>query len=787
MAAETDLSTPASSASSSARRLRRIAICLLLVQAGALGLKAWEERQSADLAALAVMEREALAVAERLSGRVGSARTALRVAADAGRLSRAENVTDAIEDAAVLRDALTAPEGGRRRAAAETAAGLRDRGEEAGLSALGDIVVLSSSSRGTEVIAYGMAETWMPAAAGNRRFALHAEDGVGLAGVGALERMDPTETGFQRQRDGERRATACAPVPASNLSLCSSAPAPLFAAADLARVSIYLLLFAAPALAILSLFGALAGRRAAPPPAASAPASSEPAHNVDFALEGAQAGVWERRDGEPGAVINDQYAKMLGVEGGGLLTDNAFLKLVYEEDRPRMSRALDTAMDGGEFRETFRTYVSSGKSWVELRGRETRASKPGERHVAGLALDVTERTLTEERLKIAERRLRAALEGFTGPVALWDKRNRLLFWNPAFEDLFGLSGQLRLGISYDTVSVARAAAIREEKFSDFDKEAELLQLASGKWLQIVKRPTPDGGSVTIGVDVTENLQSQSQLERQRKKLKQLVAELEVSQGQAEENARKYEEAKRTAENAAEAKSSFLANMSHELRTPLNAINGFSEILANELFGPLGDKRYEEYARDIHAAGGHLLDMINDILDMSKIEAGKMTIDPKPIDPVDPVDAAVRILRRRAEEKGVRLVLRTGRDLGEIEADHRAMRQMVINLTANALKFTDAGGDVTVTVERANGEILITVADTGVGIPAEHLPRLAQPFEQVRDTTVSREGTGLGLALTKSFAEMHGGRLEIESEVGRGTTVRIRLPAIAAKTAATDAA
>jgi two-component system cell cycle sensor histidine kinase PleC len=255
----------------------------------------------------------------------------------------------------------------------------------------------------------------------------------------------------------------------------------------------------------------------------------------------------------------------------------------------------------------------------------------------------------------------------------------------------------------------------------------------------------------------------------------MVSQLEMSEGRNRELAKKYEEEKRRAEEASRAKSAFLANMSHELRTPLNAINGFSELMASELFGPLGDKRYVEYSRDILASGQLLLDLINDILDMAKIEAGKITLSPQTLDPVEAIDQAVRLMRRRAEEKGLTLMI-DGERAPEIEADHRAVKQMLLNLISNAVKFTKQGG-VMVRVRPADGGVTISVIDTGVGIPKEHLPRLGRAFEQV-DMALSRQngGTGLGLALTKSLAEMHGGRLEIDSEEGRGTIVSIFLPA-----------
>jgi two-component system cell cycle sensor histidine kinase PleC len=195
-----------------------------------------------------------------------------------------------------------------------------------------------------------------------------------------------------------------------------------------------------------------------------------------------------------------------------------------------------------------------------------------------------------------------------------------------------------------------------------------------------------------------------------------------------------------------------------------------------MYGPLGDERYKEYAQDILASGKHLLDMITDILDMAKIEAGKMTVDLHPIDIVDPVDAAVRMIRRRAEEKEIDLKLVANSGLPLVEADHRAIRQMILNLVSNAIKFTDKGGEIRVTVDQKGPNLRIAVRDNGIGIPADALPRLGEPFEQVSDTRDRNfDGTGLGLALTKSFAEMHGGRLTIASEEGRGTQVSFFLP------------
>ncbi|MBR9834445.1 MAG: HAMP domain-containing histidine kinase, partial [Alphaproteobacteria bacterium] len=339
-----------------------------------------------------------------------------------------------------------------------------------------------------------------------------------------------------------------------------------------------------------------------------------------------------------------------------------------------------------------------------------------------------------------------------------------------------LQDTLRVGMGYDTVSMTQAAGIVDRRISKDTNGSVIVRVRSGAWYKMVERKTDTGGLISMGLDVSADVQNEVELTRQREHLRKLVLELERSEGHAGELARKLNEEKLRAERSANSKSAFLANMSHELRTPLNAINGFSEILSEQMYGPLGDQRYVDYAKDILTSGQHLLDMINDILDMAKVEAGKMTVDLLPIDLVDPVDAAVRMIRRKAEDKGIKLSLVHEDNLPHVDADHRAIRQMILNLVSNAIKFTDEGGEIRVSIDRKDDQIRVAVRDNGVGIPAEALPRLGQPFEQVSDTRDRNyDGTGLGLALTKSFAEMHGGRLTIASQEGRGTQVSFYLP------------
>jgi len=309
------------------------------------------------------------------------------------------------------------------------------------------------------------------------------------------------------------------------------------------------------------------------------------------------------------------------------------------------------------------------------------------------------------------------------------------------------------------------------------REAEL---NDGRWIQISERRTAEDGLVMTAADITAIKTQEEARRKNEEALQRAVDGLEQSQEQLSELARKYEAEKVRAEAANKAKSEFLANMSHELRTPLNAINGFSEIMVGEMFGPLGDARYKEYAGDILSSGQHLLALINDILDMSKIEAGKMNLKFEPLTVEDVVEDAVRLVRNRADSAGLALELEFPRDLPEVEADYRAVKQVLLNLLSNAIKFTPRGGRVTVRAEARRdptGErIRISVRDTGIGIAADDLKRLAQPFEQIESQhSKTQQGTGLGLALTKSLVEMHGGALDIQSAPGEGTTVAFSVP------------
>ena len=330
------------------------------------------------------------------------------------------------------------------------------------------------------------------------------------------------------------------------------------------------------------------------------------------------------------------------------------------------------------------------------------------------------------------------------------------FASPATHALLGRAPEEIVGLAPaelvhpDDLAAVQSALMEASYFGRLGEAQVRLCHADGHhvWAEIRCRPGAGGGDiVAVTRDITER--------------------------KAQERA--LVEARDAALAASRAKSRFLANMSHELRTPLNAIIGFSEVMNREMFGAIGP-RYQEYSRLIHESGTHLLDLINSVLDMSKIEAGKFELAEELFALGDVVDSAVRFLAMPAERAGVSLAQHVAPEAQQIFADRRAVKQILVNLLSNGVKYTPPGGEVRIAVEAKPQGVVLSVSDTGTGISADDLKRLGQPFEQVEGAeTRGKEGTGLGLALVKALAAMHGGEAELHSVLGEGTTVRVRLP------------
>jgi two-component system cell cycle sensor histidine kinase PleC len=512
---------------------------------------------------------------------------------------------------------------------------------------------------------------------------------------------------------------------------------------------------------------------------------------VDTALNRGRCGLWDWDLARGRVFWSHSMFDILGLPAkDDLLTFGELNALVHDGDIDLYELARQLA-DGelASIDHAFRMRHADGR-WLWLRVRCELARQEGEAglHVIGIAVDVSEQKNLVEKTTAADLRLRDAIETIPEAFVLWDAENRLVLCNSYFQELHRLpDAAVVAGTPYETVVAAGKKAIIRTTIANDDSEAQgartfEAQLNDGRWMHISERRTKDGGYVCVGTDITKIKQHEQKLMDGEKRRIATINDLRQSQQALERQtdeladlAKKYAEEKNRAEEANQSKSKFLANMSHELRTPLNAIIGFSEIMEAAMFGPLGVDKYREYSRDIRESGRYLLDVINDILDMSKIEAGGIHLHPETVELDQIVADSLRVVLGRANEK--RLTLRSNFAAGiQLKADRRALKQIALNLLSNAVKFTPDGGAVTVRGRTHRGHVTIAIEDNGIGIPKDALHKLGRPFEQVESQLTKRhQGSGLGLAIAKSLTELHGGRMRIRSVLGTGTMVVVRLP------------
>jgi len=364
-------------------------------------------------------------------------------------------------------------------------------------------------------------------------------------------------------------------------------------------------------------------------------------------------------------------------------------------------------------------------------------------------------------------RLMAALRIAPAPILVLDPDDRVFMWNEALVRL-NSDAMLEVGLPFD--ALLRRFAGTDQQWSDghpvtgddvetwIDRRLAQHRTYSGpfeermsddRWYLTTEQRTADGSTVIMHVEITE-----------------------LRRAEAEARA-----AKEAADKANRAKSEFLASMSHELRTPLNAVMGFSEIIRDQTLGPVGVRQYAEYAADIHDSGSHLLELVNSILDLSKIEAGRFDLLEQSVDVAVEIATVVRLMELRAAKAELTVVDRTPADLPALTADRRAVRQMLLNLLSNAVRFTAPGGTVALEAAAGDAGLAIRVVDTGIGIAAHHLARVLEPFGQVVEAQRGeRTGTGLGLPLVRALIERHGGTFDIDTAPGRGTAVTLSFPA-----------
>jgi two-component system cell cycle sensor histidine kinase PleC len=511
---------------------------------------------------------------------------------------------------------------------------------------------------------------------------------------------------------------------------------------------------------------------------------------VDMALVRGRCGLWDWDMVRGRMYWSRSMYEMLGYEpSDAMLSFGAVAEIVHEEDGDLFEMANRImAREVDQIDHVFRMRRADGQ-WVWIRAK-AQVSDPdaADIHLIGIAVDVTEQRTLAQRSEAADMRLRTAIESISESFVLWDSARNLVMCNSKYQQDTGLGDEDVVPGTPRTVVEKRMTALAAERRlanpngpnggTSWER-----QLADGRWLQVNELTTRDGGMVSVGADITQLKQHQAKLQDSEQRLMATIQDLSLARrAEGERTAelvelnRKYMRETERAEAASRAKSEFLANMSHELRTPLNAIIGFSEMMQQAYFGPLGSEKYEEYTKDIHAAGSYLLGVINDILDMSKIEAGQFSIDREGIDLNPLINETVRVVALQAAEKSITLDTRIAENM-VLYADRRAIKQIVINLLANAVKFTGEGGRITLRARKVSGAIMLTIEDTGCGIPKEALKKLGRPFEQVQNQfSKNHTGSGLGLAISRSLAELHGGALKIRSTEGVGTIVSVRIPA-----------
>jgi two-component system, cell cycle sensor histidine kinase PleC len=512
---------------------------------------------------------------------------------------------------------------------------------------------------------------------------------------------------------------------------------------------------------------------------------------IDTALNRGRCGLWDWDLSRGRIFWSQSMFTLLGLDTrNDLLTFGEVNALVKSDDIDLFAIA-DQLISGkiDHIDQTFRMQHTDGHwIWLRVRCELSHGEADAGLHLIGIAVDITEQKSLAEKTVEADLRLRDAIETIPEAFVLWDAGDRLVLCNSHFQRLHKLpDSAVTPGTSYETViEVGSMPEVRtrlhETGHQTPGARTFEAQLDDGSWLHISERRTKDGGYVSVGTDITRIKEHEQKLVDNDLRLRATVSDLKRSQTALERQAieladlaEKYSREKTRAEEANQTKSKFLANMSHELRTPLNAIIGFSEIMESGMFGTLGSEKYQEYCHDILTSGHYLLEVINDILDMSKIEAGRMKLDMETLDLSKTLAESLRVVSGRAEDK--HLVLATDIE-GSIPvvADRRAIKQIIVNLLSNAVKFTPDSGRVVVRSRLRGDKILLMIADTGIGIAPQSLARLGRPFEQVESQlTKTYHGSGLGLAIARSLTNLHGGSMRLRSKLGTGTVVCISLP------------
>jgi two-component system cell cycle sensor histidine kinase PleC len=521
---------------------------------------------------------------------------------------------------------------------------------------------------------------------------------------------------------------------------------------------------------------------------------------VDLALNRGRCGMWNWNLATGEVAWSASMFEILGLTPTNRLWSLAELdEFVHPDDR-RLQDIAAAALErrGASVDFEFRMRAT-GADWVWLRKRAeiVNDQMTGALTLIGIAVDVSDRKREAEFSATADQRLREAVEAISEAFVLWDADNRLVLCNTKYQRLHALPDEgVRPGARYEELAALSAASSAPPGQRQLGASASVppgsgtyeISLAGGRWLQVNERRTRDGGFVSVGTDITALKEHEEQLVRSERLLLATVAQLrqsrrslELQAQQLADLAERYHEQKAQAELANRAKAEFLANMSHELRTPLNAIIGFSQLMEQQTFGPIGSDKYRDYCAHILSSGEYLRDVVNDVLDMSRLEAGRERLKFSRFAVERVVNKAVLDVAPTAREKRIAVVVEVNADL-RLDADPNAVERILTTLMRNAVKFAPDGGQVVVGAQAFNEQVYFFVEDNGPGIAAEDVSRLGRPFEQA-DAAMANgmKGSGLGLAIANSLIELHGGALRITSKPGEGTVVLVALPKAARRT------
>jgi PAS domain S-box-containing protein len=490
--------------------------------------------------------------------------------------------------------------------------------------------------------------------------------------------------------------------------------------------------------------------------------------HFDLAERAARFGYWRVELADGATYWSPGMYRLIGVDPGTPPNSEWLLQQMPSEDRAVVDEALAAAVrTRSAF--SYRTRArdpSVASQIVDTQGEVAIGEDGRVTALLGVCYDVTQQVRAEEAREKAQQMYRLMTEEASDIILMYEADGRILFASGALERV--------LGRTVEEIEQRRFLTLVHPEDAD-------------QAMKVTERPPP-GETITgcyrirhaagyyVWIEVTTRAIYDT-ITGEHQSLVSVCRDVTARKEQELE----AKAAQERAEAANKAKSRFLANMSHELRTPLNAVIGFTDLMRQQMFGALGSERYEEYATLIYDSGQLLLDLISDMLDMAKIEAGKLELNLERVDLTGTIEDCVRLLRVRLENGG--LVLRVDRPVMPVSlvADRRALKQVLLNLLTNAIKFTPSGGEIVVTLRNDGERARLSVRDTGIGIPAHELPRLGRPFEQVcGDPMLAKSGTGLGLALVRALIEKHGGQMRIASEEGVGTEVSVDVPLTPAK-------